>query len=126
MAYNPQLADRIREQLVGTPEVHEQPMFGGLAFLVAGRLAVAASSQGGLLVRVDPARLDRLLATGHAAPMQMGGRVVRGWLRIDGTHLRTTRQLAKWIEIGTTTAENVPARRLRARRGTAARSRHVS
>lgn len=117
MAYDTHLAARVRDQLADRPEVHEQAMFGGLAFLVSGRLAVAASSQGGLLVRVDPARVDRLLAAGIAQPMEMKGRAIRGWLHIDGDHLRTTRQLAKWIAIGTATAENIPA---------AARSRHVS
>jgi len=116
VAYDTDLAARVREQLADNPEVYEQPMFGGLAFLVAGRLAVAASGQGGLLVRVDPARVDRLLAAGTAQPMQMGGRAIRGWLRIDGEHLRTKRQLAKWIAIGTATAESIPA----------SRSRHVS
>lgn len=110
MAYDAHLADQVREQLAGNPGVHEQAMFGGLAFLVAGRLAVAASGQGGLLVRVDPARADRLLATGTAQPMQMKGRAVRGWLHIDGAHLRTKRQLAKWIAIGTATAQNIPPR----------------
>lgn len=110
MAYDADLAARIREQLADNPEVHEQAMFGGLAFLVAGRLAVAASGQGGLLVRVDPAHADRLLAAGTAAPMQMKGRAVRGWLHIDGDHLRTKRQLAKWIAIGTTTATSIPGR----------------
>ncbi|ORW07747.1 TfoX/Sxy family protein [Mycobacterium kyorinense] len=110
MAYDTDLAARIREQLANTPEVHEQAMFGGLAFLVAGKLAVAASGQGGLLVRVDPARVDRLLATGTAQPMQMKGRSVRGWLRVDGDHLRTQRQLARWIGIGITSAERIPPR----------------
>src|SRR5699024_5358792 len=116
VAYDTDLAARVREQLGGNPQVHEQAMFGGLAFLVAGRLAVAASGQGGLLVRVDPARVDRLLATGTAQPMRMNGRAVRGWLHIDGDHLRTKRQLAKWIAIGTATAESIPA----------SRNRHVS
>ncbi|HEU4363222.1 MAG TPA: TfoX/Sxy family protein [Mycobacterium sp.] len=123
MAHDTYLANRIREQLAGNPDVHEQAMFGGLAFLVAGKLAVAASGHGGLLVRVDPARADHLLATGTAQPMQMKGRTVRGWLRIEGEHLRTKRQLARWIAIGTATAESIPARR---RRTTRTRSRHVS
>ncbi|HEX7322056.1 MAG TPA: TfoX/Sxy family protein [Mycobacterium sp.] len=125
MAYDKRLAARIRAQLADNPGVHEQAMFGGLAFLVAGRLAVAASGQGGLLVRVGPARIDRLLATGTAHPMQMGGRAIRGWLHVDGDRLRTERQLAKWIAIGTTTAESIPARRRRTTETTALRSRHA-
>jgi TfoX/Sxy family transcriptional regulator of competence genes len=127
VAYDTHLAARVREQLADNPAVHEQAMFGGLAFLVAGRLAVAASGQGGLLVRVDPARVDRMLATGTAQPMQMNGRPVRGWLHIDGNHLRTKRQLAKWIAIGTTTAaESIPTRRPLTTQTTASRSRHAS
>jgi TfoX/Sxy family transcriptional regulator of competence genes len=90
-------------------------MFGGLAFLVAGKVAVAASGQGGLLVRVDPARAESLLATTTAQPMQMKGRAVQGWLHIDGDNLCTQRQLDKWIAIGTTTAKSAP-RRPRTRR----------
>ncbi|HEU0189841.1 MAG TPA: TfoX/Sxy family protein [Mycobacterium sp.] len=123
MPYDSCLADRIREQLAGNPGVDEQVMFGALAFLVDGRLAVAASGQGGLLVRVDPARADRLLAAGTAQPMRMAGRAVRGWLHIDGDQVRTTRQLAKWVAIGTSTAASAPARR---RVTNASRSRHLS
>jgi hypothetical protein len=108
VAYDTHLAARVRKLLADNRGVHEQAMFGGLAFLVAGRLAVAASGQGGLLVRVDPARVDHLLATGIAQPMQTNGRAAQGWLHIDGDHLRTKRQLAKWIAIGTTTASSIP------------------
>lgn len=111
MTYDRYLVDRVREQLTDTAQVHEQAMFGALAFLVAGRLAVAASGQGGLLVRVDPARVDRLLATGTAQPMLMGGRTMRGWLHVDAEQLRTTRQLAKWIGIGTAAAAAAPRSR---------------
>lgn len=107
MPYDAHLADRIRELLAGSPAVDEQPMFGGLAFLKTGRIAVAASSQGGLLVRADPARAEQLLAAGAAQPMQMTGRTVRGWLHIDADHLRTRRQLTRWIAIGVATAESI-------------------
>lgn len=109
MAYDLHLADRVRELLVDDSSVIEQRMFGGLAFLVTGKIAVAASSQGGLLVRVDPARTDHLLTTTNARPMQMRSRVIQGWLHIDGDDLRTTRQLAQWIAVGTTTATTTPA-----------------
>ncbi|MGH9096010.1 MAG: TfoX/Sxy family protein [Acidimicrobiales bacterium] len=91
--------------------VTEKRMFGGLAFLVATKVAVAASSQGGLLVRVDPARVEHLLATTNALPMEMKGRVIKGWLRVDSDDLRTKHQLAKWIAIGTATTRNGPAKR---------------
>jgi TfoX/Sxy family transcriptional regulator of competence genes len=109
VAYDVHLADRVRELLVDGSPVTEQRMFGGLAFLVAGKIAVAASSQGGLLVRVDPARAYHLLATTNARPMEMRSRAIQGWLHIDGDDLRTTRQLAQWIAVGTTTATITPA-----------------
>jgi TfoX/Sxy family transcriptional regulator of competence genes len=78
VAYDAHLTDRVRELLVDGSPVTEQKMFGGLAFLIAGKIAVAASSQGGLLVRVDPARADRVLATTNARPMERKGRAVSG------------------------------------------------
>ena len=111
MAYNEHLADRVREVLAGGSPVTEQTMFGGLAFLVAGKIAVAASSQGGLLVRVDPTRADRLLATTNARPMEMKGRAIHGWLHVDGDDLRTKRQLTQWIAVGTATAASAPTKR---------------
>lgn len=111
MAHDVHLADRVRQLLVEGPPVTEQRMFGGLAFLVSGKIAVAASSQGGLVVRVDPARTDRLLATTNARPMQMKSRAIQGWLYIDGDDLRDERQLAQWIAVGTTTATRAPAKR---------------
>lgn len=108
MAYDVHLADRVRELLVDDSPVTEQAMFGGLAFLVAGKIAVAASSQGGLLVRVDPASTDHLLATTKARPAEMKGRAIQGWLHIDGDDLRTKRRLALWVTIGKATARNTP------------------
>jgi TfoX/Sxy family transcriptional regulator of competence genes len=110
VAYDVDLADRVRELLVDGSPVTEQKMFGGLAFLVAGTMAVAASSQGGLIVRVDPAGADRLLATTNARPMQMKGRTVPGWLHVNGEDLHTEHQLAPWIAVGTSTARSVPAK----------------
>lgn len=111
MAYDEDLADRIRELVGGEADLTEQPMFGGLAFLVGGNMAVAASGQGGLLVRVDPAEADRLLATTPAQPMEMRGRPMRGWLRLDGGDVRTRRQLAPWVRRGTAYARALPAKR---------------
>ena len=110
MAYDEDLADRIRELVAGERDLTEKKMFGGLAFLVGGNMAVAASGQGGLLVRVDPDETDRLVAT-SARPMEMRGRPMRGWLRVDPEHLRTNRQLAKWVELGTAYARSLPTKR---------------
>jgi TfoX/Sxy family transcriptional regulator of competence genes len=111
MTYDEHLADRIRELVGGGPDVTEKKMFGGLAFLIGGNMAVAASGQGGALVRVDPAQSDALVATTNASLMEMGGRQMQGWLRVGPEDLRTRRQLAKWVELGTAYARSLPAKR---------------
>ena len=111
MAYDEQLADRIRELVGNEPDLTEKKMFGGLAFLIGGNMAVAASGQGGLLVRVDPAQSDTLVASTNARLMEMRGRSMQGWLRVDLENLRTKRELSKWVELGTTYAHSLPAKR---------------
>ena len=111
MAYDEELADRIRELLSGEPAVIEQKMFGGLAFLIGGHMAVAASGQGGLLVRADPARSDAIVATGQARPMVMRGREMSGWLRVDAGEVRTRDELAKWVTLGGDYARSLPPKR---------------
>jgi TfoX/Sxy family transcriptional regulator of competence genes len=111
MAYDEELADRIRGLLEEEPDLTEQKMFGGLAFLVGGNMAVAASGEGGILVRADPAESDKLVATTDARPMEMRGRAMRGWLRVAAEHLRTRDELAKWVELGTSHARSLPAKR---------------
>ena len=108
MAYDEDLADRIRELLAGEPGLTEQKMFGGLAFLVAGNMAVAASGQGGLMVRVDPDRGDALIASTPARPMEMRGRPMSGWLRVDAADVRLDRQLAEWVTMGVTYSRSLP------------------
>ena len=110
MAYDEDLADRLRELVAGEAGLTEQRMFGGLAFLIGGNMAVAASGQGGLLVRVDSAESDSLLSTTNARPMEMRGRPMQGWLRVDSEDVRTKRQLAKWVELGTAYARTLPAK----------------
>lgn len=111
MAYDESLADRIRELVGGEAGVTERKMFGGLAFLIGGNMAVAASGQGGLLVRVDPADSDLLVATTKARPMEMRDRPMRGWLRVEPEDIRTKRNLAKWVEPGNSCARSLPAKR---------------
>jgi TfoX/Sxy family transcriptional regulator of competence genes len=111
VAYDEDLANRIRELIAGESNVAEKKMFGGLAFLLTGNLAIAASGQGGILVRADPAECDALVARTNARPAEMRGRAMQGWLRVDDEHLRTKRQLAKWVELGTTCARSLPAKR---------------
>jgi TfoX N-terminal domain len=111
VAYDEELAARIRELVADEPGLTEKKMFGGLAFLIGGNMAVAASGEGGVLVRVDPARSDGLVATTSAHPMEMRGREMRGWLRVSTDDLRTRRQLSKWVALGTTYARSLPAKR---------------
>jgi TfoX/Sxy family transcriptional regulator of competence genes len=111
MAYDEQLAERIRELLAGQRGVTEQKMFGGLAFLVGGNMAIAASGQSGVLVRCDPTQSDDLVAKTDAHLMEMRGREMQGWLRVDSDAVRTKRQLAKWVGLGTTYARSLPAKK---------------
>ena len=111
MAYDENLADRIRQLVAGESDLTEQKMFGGLAFLIGGNMAVAASGQGGVLVRIDPAESDALVATTSAYRMEMRGRQMPGWLRVGPEDLHTKPQLAKWVELGTTYARSLPAKR---------------
>ena len=111
MAYDEALAGRLR-QLVGDERgLTEQTMFGGLAFLIGGNMAVAASGQGGLLVRVDPQESDALVAETAARPMEMRGREMRGWLRVASDDLEADDELALWVERGTAYARSLPAKR---------------
>ena len=111
MAYDEELAGRIRQLVGGEAGLTERKMFGGLAFLIEGHMAVAASGQGGVLVRVDPEQSDRLVATTKARLMEMGGRQMVGWLRVDTDAVRTKAQLAKWVRLGVTYARSLPAKR---------------
>lgn len=111
MAYDDMLAARIRTLLDDVPGITEQRMFGGLAFLVGGNLAVAASGQGGILVRADPNQSAALLAESSAQVMVMRGREMPGWLRVDGEDVETDDALRHWVMIGTTYARSLPLKR---------------
>jgi TfoX/Sxy family transcriptional regulator of competence genes len=104
VAYDEELAERIRALVSGEPRLTEKKMFGGLAFLVGGNMAVGASGQGGLLVRVDPEQSDELVASTTARPMEMRGREMAGWLRVDPAD----DELAEWVERGVTFARSLP------------------
>jgi TfoX/Sxy family transcriptional regulator of competence genes len=110
MAFDEDLAERMRELLAAEPDLSEKTMFGGLAFLIGGNMAVAASGQGGVLVRVDPAESDELVAKTGAQPMEMRGKEMRGWLRVDSAEVGTEHELAAWVEIGTSYARSLPAK----------------
>jgi TfoX/Sxy family transcriptional regulator of competence genes len=108
MAYDTDLADRIRELLGTARGVHEKRMFGGLAFLIDGHMTVAASGQGGLLVRVPPEETDKLLDRAHVSPMVMAGREARGWLRVEPDGVKTKRQLHGWVTRGLNYVRSLP------------------
>ena len=111
VAYDEELANRVRELVAGEAEITEKKMFGGLAFLVAGNMAVAVSGQGGLMVRFDPEQAEALEARPHTRPFEMRGRPLQGWLRIDDEGLRTKRQLEPWVRRGVEYARSLPAKR---------------
>ena len=110
MAYDEDLAGRIRELLAGEPDLTEKKMFGGLAFLIGGNMAVGASGQGGILVRADPEESEALIATTNASPMVMRGREMRGWLRVAAEDLGSRRELTNWVEVGRAYARSLPAK----------------
>jgi TfoX/Sxy family transcriptional regulator of competence genes len=108
MAYDEKLAARIRELVAGERGVTEKKMFGGLAFLVGGHMAVAASGGGGMMVRVDPADSDALVAKTKAQLMEMRGREMPGWLRVDTEDVKTKKQLEVWVQRGVGYARSLP------------------
>lgn len=115
MAYDEELAHRIRDlvtsdEAIEGHEVTERRMFGGLAFLVGGNMAVVASGQGGLMARVDPTEGERLLAETPAHPMEMRGRAMTGWVRVDLGDLSHDADLAAWVTRGTSYAASLPAK----------------
>jgi TfoX/Sxy family transcriptional regulator of competence genes len=111
VAYDEDLANRIRELLAGESGVVEQKMFGGLAFLIAGHMSVAVSREGGLLLRCDPEETDKLLTQQHTRDFVMRGRPMDGWLRVDDAGVKTKRQLEKWVARGVGYARSLPEKK---------------
>lgn len=108
MAYEEELAERVRELVDAEPGLSERRMFGGLAFLVEGNMAVAVSGQGGLMVRVEPAETEALVAEPHARPFEMRGRELSGWLRVDAAGLGESEALERWVARGVEYARGLP------------------
>jgi TfoX/Sxy family transcriptional regulator of competence genes len=115
VAYDEDLAYRIREIIGAERGLQEKKMFGGLAFLVGGNMAIAASGQGGVLVRVDPEKADHLIDTTKAEVAVMRGRPMSGWLRVAPDDLATKRQLAKWVNLGVSYAGGLPEKKKKRR-----------
>jgi hypothetical protein len=108
VAYDEDLANRIRELVADEPGVIEKKMFGGLAFMIGGNMAVSASGRGGLLLHVDPEETDALLARPHAEAFEMRGRSMSGWLRVEPEGVKTKRQLERWVARGVAYAKSLP------------------
>jgi TfoX/Sxy family transcriptional regulator of competence genes len=108
MAYDEDLANRIRDLIASEPAVKEQKMFGGLAFLIGGYMAVGVSGQGGLMLRCDPDDTDALLAEPHARPFEMRGRTMRGWLRVDAEGVASDAALEPWVSRGVAYVRSLP------------------
>ena len=111
MAYDEDLANRIRELIADEPDVTERRMFGGLSFLVGGHMSVAVSGAGGLLVRFDPEQTETLRAKPHTDPFVMRGREMSGWLRVQPEGVKTKRQLRPWVTRGVAYARSLPPKR---------------
>ena len=108
MAYDEELANRIRTVVQDEPGLTEKRMFGGLAFLIGGNMAVSASSQGGLLLRVDPVRTGNLVSEPEVRRFEMGGRQMDGWLRVDPSVIDSDGELRQWISHGVAYARSLP------------------
>ena len=108
MAYDEDLAARIRDEVAGEPGVTEMKMFGGLAFLIGGHMAVAASGQGGLMLRCDPDDTEALLSEPGAQEFEMRGKGMRGWLRVDARTVEDDDALTAWVQRGTAYARSLP------------------
>jgi TfoX/Sxy family transcriptional regulator of competence genes len=111
MAYDEDLANRIRELIAGEPRVAEQKMFGGVAFLIGGHMSVSASGRGGLLLRVPPEETEELLAKPYAGPFEMRGKTMDGWLRVEAEGVKTKRQLERWVARGVAYARSLPPKK---------------
>ncbi|MCL8010877.1 TfoX/Sxy family protein [Streptomyces sp. AS02] len=107
MAYDEGLAERIRERLGADPEISEKRMFGGLAFLYRGNMAVGVTGDD-LMVRVGPEATDAALARPGARIFDMTGRPMRGWVVVEGTAVAEDKALGTWVEEGRAFAAGLP------------------
>ncbi|MDQ4503066.1 TfoX/Sxy family protein [Sinomonas sp. ASV322] len=108
MAYDELLADRIRGVLIGKADFTEKKMFGGLAFLIGGNMAVSASGNGGMLLRAEPEASDELCATTGVERAVMRGKAMDGWLRVADEAIDTDEDLERWVQVGIDYASSLP------------------
>jgi hypothetical protein len=123
MAYDEKTAARVRKALAGRRDVVEKKLMGGLCFMVKGGMCCSVSGKGGLLVRVDIEAPERVLLEPHVTPMEMGGRVMRGFVRVAPEGYRTEAALKKWVERGVTAAGERPVKGRRKSKRTASKKR---
>ena len=108
MAYDAELAQRVRELLIYEPDVVEKKMFGGLSFLIGGHLAVGVSGSGGLLMRNDADETEELLTQPYVEPFVMRGRAMNGWVRVNSEGVEDDAELKRWVEAGVGFARSLP------------------
>jgi TfoX-like protein len=111
MAYDEETANRIREVVQHESGLSEMRMFGGLAFLINGNMAVAASGKGGLLLRCAPEQTAALIAEPHVGRFEMRGREMAGWLRVDQSAIKSDAALRRWVDVGLGYAASLPPKR---------------
>jgi TfoX/Sxy family transcriptional regulator of competence genes len=110
MPYDEKLAERLRTLLAKERNVTEKKMFGGIGFIVRGNMCVSASGKGGILVRIDPEESDAAIARPHATLMEMGGRKMAGWIRVDAAGLKSERELESWVRRALEYVKTLPAK----------------
>jgi hypothetical protein len=108
MSYDAELANLLREALGERDGLSEVPMFGGLAFMINGHIAVAASGKGGVLVRVGPDGAAAACERPHAEPAVMGSRPMTGWVRVGAEGVRGIRAVRVWARMGADFAGTLP------------------
>jgi TfoX/Sxy family transcriptional regulator of competence genes len=111
MAYDEELAERIRAEVAGEQSLTEMKMFGGLAFLIGGNMAVGVSGQGGLMIRCDPDDTEAFLGEPGAQPFEMRNRGMKGWLRVEADAVEDDDSLRAWVERGTAYARSLPPKK---------------
>lgn len=110
VAYDQKLAQRIRDLLSSTPGITERRMFGGLAFLITGNMAVTASGEGGLLLRADPAEVPELCKEPGVEQAVMKGRVMTGWIRVPTDQVTNKLELSEWVDLAIKHTRTIPAK----------------
>ena len=108
MAYDEELAERVRAEMAGEKGLTEQKMFGGIGFMVGGNMAVGVSGQGGLMIRCDPDATEALMEERGAQPFEMRNKEMKGWLRVEADAVEDDDALRTGVARGTSYARSLP------------------